>query len=1213
MSGLNLVDYQKRRALARINAFMYNDDQVLDIGGQGEYLSGRFLKQTHKLPGGERLYYVESNTSRPPELIWKTTQKRITVAIQYGLYKPVSLVGRVMYQCGQYNKSKVKRLVKHAVMDKNHEIKRKLMEWTQGRLDLYQNHIDPYINAYNETETLQENKVRLIQSLDQHMSDLTVLVESLDSYEGQDRYSLSKDHRILVKYKVSITDEIRDLHLFKTNAGLLGESNFRSMLKWTGLRSIGMLLRKQLYRILITAQMLNQNLTTMRGDFNSAIEDALYELRHDNPDHHNPITPAQRGEFSQNRDEVVYVNARSVVGDSASDLANFAMMAYAVSGGFPLNFQLGTFKNKGVARSRFPKWVGFRRNEALGDYRLGYLATAIESAVNLLFSPIDFFGALYRGRAVKYFSVLRRPLTNALFGCCCIPCLDCYPQFHQMDCYATLEAKILSNAIPFAARIGVLAREVIRGLALSSFKGFWSGFEDALGHLVAICGNDARHGHYYNFSATHRASLNVVREVFNPIVQATNARNYKLTTNPAIRYKEQPKDPREASLVHSEQPSPASYGATAPAAPDVKPLLAEAFPQMGYHSTGLLNTMTNGLKSFVDLFEHHIFAKHPFAGLLFTVAYTAGAMAVMNPKLAKSLLGGQYVEFSQNLGNFAAHGNASSAIASGFIQAKVVACTFELMLHGADSWMVKGARIFKNDPGVFIAYTSLAIGFGYLLAYKANIPWLSKHLKDDIGSFAPLALGFAGLKVGVVLLEAFIVETESGFELNPEVDFERVLFDVVNKIKQASPEPGSLTPQEEAELKTLARSMLSTARTSVGGLAKAKTSEAFKTQMQRIRILSSLAENAKVLPLLPSVHKRDVCELVDRYFPVHTARSLKSMVYPKPHRSMMGAFFYNLITYPFLILRTILSPFSGSWRPLFDLKERVLDDLTSTVTAFATVASILSDIFLDRIWRVLFDLIFNALFSRLEVGFCKVMGSKPSHYASNMTYSASLVWSHLREWVMQAAYWPVFKLQARQMVKRPDLALTEAMMVYTHASIREFAHAQENITPFEEQQDYQRRQSGQPKIKRLSDGARKIVGAPSTVIMNPATAAVLFRAKVIDDEVKPAGSRRQRASSILERGGYNHESKASRSRVEEMMMNLRDIQITARPFFKPSQMLSTSCFNHCCRNHEPDNGCMVRSCYSLTTTVEDGAALFRCVKDEAIHREKSLSGMFVGV
>ncbi len=63
----------------------------------------------------------------------------------------------------------------------------------------------------------------------------------------------------------------------------------------------------------------------------------------------------------------------------------------------------------------------------------------------------------------------------------------------------------------------------------------------------------------------------------------------------------------------------------------------------------ILNAAVRGGDEFVSLFMHNIYTKHPFAGVLFSLAFAAGGFAILAPGFV-SFLPSQYLWFSNQLG-----------------------------------------------------------------------------------------------------------------------------------------------------------------------------------------------------------------------------------------------------------------------------------------------------------------------------------------------------------------------------------------------------------------------------------------------------------------------------------------------------------------------------------------------------------------------------------
>lgn len=1227
MSAFDQRVLQKEKSNSLVNAFALTDYEHLNLRGHSEMFEGEFKKHVFTLSEGQRLFLTTSNTTRPVTLVWKLPQRIMKEAIANGLYKPVSLVGRVLFQLGQYNRAQRKRMFMYRLTDKQYQVKGKLMAWTQERVRFYQQHWDKFVNNYDNFAKATDFRVTLTQICDRHIANLQEMIVALDEDETKPVFRRNKKEAgLLVKYKECIFEEQRALHKLKGRIESMLEVNLRQFLTWTGGDSLGSFIRINMTRAILTAQKLNQNLSYLRGDFNSACEDAIEEIQNDEPDHHNPISDDQRGIFTPNKDEFIYMSAEDVGATSLEDQVNFVMMAYILSGSSGLDPQTAQFGVVRVKRTQMPKALSFMRNHQLDDFRPSYVAMGVDSFVNALFTiiPIDLIGGLYRGRAVKYARTVRGPLQGALLhalSCCgyCQP--NTSVPIDKKDSFAALEKQLYRQAAPFGARVGVLLRQMFKNISLKPAGSLYQGFAEMVAQVFDIWGGDLAHGHQSNIDAAHRDQMRdvegVFKSIFREIEQKHQKRDQALSQLQALDQQRQKQSEDYRREVQT-------YGSTSmTSAPTTEEILhpkirAIAIPQMSYRSDGLLCAAANGLKSFSDLFEHHVFTKHPFAGLLFTTAYAGGALAVLQPNWVQPFLGEHYVRFSQNLGSAAASGSASSAIASGFLQAKMAAATFELMIHGADSWLVKGAKYLKDDPAAFITYTSMAIGFGALLAYQVNIPWLSSHLREDVGTFKPLALGFAGLKVGVLLVESLMSDQAALLDLDNLAKFNLTLQQTISLIKQRVQGGQQLTPEEKGELERIAPMMLSKVKNAQGALHKAKSSPMYCAQAERVALLNKLARYPSELPHLPRYMRRSLVELIDMHFNAEEARNLRGMVYPQVRRSLLGLIFYNTLSLVGLLLRVVFSPLSGTWRPLKELKERLLNDTTSTLTALWIVGSLLFNV-IDRFFRVVFDITFNSILARGESILSRVFHQKPCHQIAALSYAVSFQMMAFRERFTQIGWAPIYALQRRVTVKRPDLAFSQLMAVHTHALVNAFANAQRVKTPQELAVDDTRCSSGLPKLPHAADHGYQTVSA-STVTMNPATAEAIKRVTVRDytAETKTGMQREERvagmAAEAADLTAPRRPSRTSQTAIVALMRQLDPIKLTASPFFRGSADTNTTCCEMCLKNHHRGSSCIKRTCESMAGCSNNTAYLYRqCVTSKVKNTTDRLDANFVGV
>jgi hypothetical protein len=273
----------------------------------------------------------------------------------------------------------------------------------------------------------------------------------------------------------------------------------------------------------------------------------------------------------------------------------------------------------------------------------------------------------------------------------------------------------------------------------------------------------------------------------------------------------------------------------------------------------ILTAMTRGLNDFGSFFAHNIYAKDPVAGLLFTAAYGVGAGA-----LTSSIFGSGYVNWFSNFSHTMGSSNVAAVIAGGSTQAEVFAMAWDGVAHGPSGFAMNALYQCGEDPLTVGAYFVAAYGLGYILANGIAghpIPWLSEHLRADLGTVPEAGYPIVGAKVVVMLYEALVTARA---EDNPQ--------------PQLSEDGTGLADPSQPFL------------------------EKHQLIIDRFRLVHWLSTNANVLPKLAPKQSFAVSRQIDALFNKADSESLHKLVYPKAHTSIA----FKLLSLPLSYIPAIL-------------------------------------------------------------------------------------------------------------------------------------------------------------------------------------------------------------------------------------------------------------------------------------------------------------------
>ena len=959
----------------------------------------KFCKETCSLDNDQLLQIIKSvtNPSKPKELIWITNRATFSKAAPHGMIPPSSLLGQVIYFLGKYRLATLKRAAFANVKDKHIGIKNQLLGYVFEALEILKP-VERLTNTYDPMKTPDENRQCFMDVLLAAQEQVSKLIEEITRLPlplgEKDADCFKKFFRHLALLQEAMGEKY--LEAENCSEKLEVQALFSSM----GMSSIGYFLRKQIAGILSITQELNQNLTTLRGDLHSYIEEALFALNHHKPDWHNRILPEHQGDYvlEGNGAELVLIRASDYGITDSAGLVDFALSAAFLSHSGNLIMDASKLNSSQAA-----KWQTYGH----GPWRPaspGLINTIAKSIKNLTLAPFNFLKGLALGEVEPVLAT----------GIC-----ESSSAQNNIDLFNMLE-NLSIDSMPLGLGAGMALHRVFKNIAESSWSGIKEGLREFLGQIADGFTTDYRHG-YKKRDLEFRKELSDITKVF----ASAQAKKEELLDQ---------KHRADIAVFSAQIPVLEDDFEEAPLSP-VKILHASKLAS--YHPDGLLPALAEGGRSFYDLFDRNLFAKHSFISFVFLVTYGAGALAVMAPELLKSYIGSgssaeTFVSLSQTIGNAFANGAFSSAIAAGFTEAKIASGLLELLLHGTDSWIFKAGRNIRRNLSEYLIYTLGAVGFGWLIAEKASVPWLSQHLHDDAGTVPFLAYGFAGLKIALILAHALTAKDH-----HEKLDLKPEMFSIHAKKIIESGKKSPLTADERYALKNILPQEFDCAEvsdnrhrigeSSAQPIARIKEAEPY---LKRLGILKRLVAYQTILPtaLLTRQDKRDIAELVRGNFDKETAEYLCQIIYPVKQRSLIGQTIHMALVYPGAIFRLMLSPLSGSGRPWEDLKVKLERDLSSNLTAILDIGSIFMNI-LDRLVRTPMDLLVNEVIARIEYGFFA------SHHVSSFAYGISQHCHGFKEKLGQCFYALIYALQKRQ--TRPELqaVIKEGWAENTHQAL----------------------------------------------------------------------------------------------------------------------------------------------------------------------------------
>ncbi|MDP3559025.1 MAG: hypothetical protein Q8R79_01560, partial [Legionellaceae bacterium] len=317
------------------------------------------------------------------------------------------------------------------------------------------------------------------------------------------------------------------------------------------------------------------------------------------------------------------------------------------------------------------------------------------------------------------------------------------------------------------------------------------------------------------------------------------------------------------------------------------PIASPAYILSPGEQNDILTAMIRGLQGFSDFFTHEIYAKDPFAGVLFSLAYTAGALTLFLPNAASFMFGKAYVDWMTSFSGALGAGQLGGTIAGGSTQAQAFALTSDLLMHGPSSHTAKAFQGVLKDPLTIGAYFGAAYGLGFALA---NIPGLEDHIKGELGSVPETGFPLVGGKGAILLYEMLHtpgVEATTAMKFSTADDLVKKSMSTEDLIKK------SVDPKF------------------VEGIIQSLNGDA-KRALEQYRLVSWLATHRPYLEYLDDDTHFALLRQINAVFPERAAAEAikKYLIVEKP-RSIAFQILAIPLSYIPAIFRCLLAPFLG--------------------------------------------------------------------------------------------------------------------------------------------------------------------------------------------------------------------------------------------------------------------------------------------------------------
>ncbi|QDP71993.1 hypothetical protein FOG18_05105 [Legionella israelensis] len=932
-----------------------------------------YTKKEEKLDRAGAIHFIKKN-GKTESFVWHATPHALKEATRYGLLPVESPTAKAIAALGQYRQRVLNRAYGRGIVSNKYKEKEELVNFAQNSMEALLN-LERLVNTFNPSAGIENEKIRIKASIKKSIKELQQQKNSISDRIYLTKYDKEASKKISRFYeeKINILQALQE-EVEKSKK----PEKLKELLKPTGSSSIMTLVKTMSMATILKMQELNQNITysrsaksLLRGDLNNACEDALKELRDYEADPHNFILPEHQGLYPDNGDTIA-VDFGHLGHDEKKIKSTLQAILAIDRTGIKLDF---TSYDQRLRQTRFTKWqtngsAGFTIKRMAAGIANLITGTVFGLAVDL---PLGFLVSLLTLGKYKLPSLASQLTIKVDTGAPenkKIKDLYQHWSFTQYSAGAILGQKI-------GAFIGNTFFDVFTGLRMSVQNMKWKGLDEFVTDFqTGFWGGDHS-----------KKSEDIISQAKNEFVRLREIRETFLYT---IREKEQEviteKPVNEASTITQSSR-----------------VLADVPYHLGSGEwQDIFNASCSGIKAVNDTFVHHIHAKHPFTGLIFTASYAAGGLAVLAPGLV-SFLPHSYIAFSQTLGNMMAKGNISSAIASGFTQAKLFSATFEAVLHGGDSWLATGAKQFEKNPANTLVYGALAVGLGYTLANVLDVPFLSEYIKDDVGTAPYVGWAFAGGKIALLLVDLFEARESKADVENLTSSLDMMLKE---QFPQAAPETIETYKKKLLHDKSIELNLRQQKEKGEQQLSQVPSME-----VKRLQFMQMLTEHQDLLPELENKNKRDLLLLARHLFEGMEnkeafLKGLKDAFYPQSEKSIFSRTITIITNYIPLLVRCLLSPVSASLQPWRDLRDKLAKDVTRIPHGLGRLTTMFSRTLVRVGLRSPADVIANEILARGD-GFIR----NNQHSISSGTYAVSECYEKMAERLRQGASTPVDEMR----------------------------------------------------------------------------------------------------------------------------------------------------------------------------------------------------------
>lgn len=875
----------------------------------------------------------------PSFYVWRTSPQNISKAIRQGLIEYDALTTKAISALGTYHHAVNSRAYESGIISDKHQAKISLLNYCQSNIEALQclerqiNRAPPLFKA--------PSREYLIDCLNQYQADLTKNLAELFKHKADFAHTDSDFERSNLSHHQSQLQAAKQLiEIIKSQPNLAYLLQAEAP---TGLLSF---IKTQILNEVRQVQLHNQNITYsghskswLRGCLNDVCEDAIKVVNDYVLDYHNPILAEHQGHFETKPDALVSISFESIKENPR--LFKQTLMAVCqieqldlISKDKDNHYQLKLCNGSHTPLQQTPytKWSAANANGYYA-YRVLFwlwnvfsgivLGLAIDLPVGLLFG---LSGNKMKSIAHKaQLSIKNSSFYHTHFG-------YLFSLF-QPTKYA-LGTLVGLKVITFFKNLG---QDLLKSASTSAKQyklELWDNLiaDYRIGHQPAVSTTSLLKQLSDEFKALKQNHQHIEEDILNKAPAS-----YQNYSPPTTRYQQ------------AKQPYPLNDG----------------------EWMDLSNSVAHGFQMFSSALTHPIHTKNPFLGLLFCSTYFVTGLSILNPN-AVSFLPNWFVNHCNNLAKALAKGKMTGAAGASSMQSQLTVSSLEACLNGNASWLATGSKLFESDPSKVLVYMTLSVSLGALIAFKLNIPIISKAIREDLGKVPIPSLGVAGAKLGFLFVHLL---EEREHPINRE-QAKLSQEQVKRYIRENAAE--SFDEQQLATLTELFTNLLN----NPAQVDKLINGINLSKEDQRQAFLAFLKQQQYYLAHLSPMSKRLIQDKVKALFPqqAQIQLSIEKQLYPETHQSILTVTILTPLNYIPLIFRCLTTPITHSTAPFIDLYHKTQKDLTRLLNAAASFSHSVASLF-KVFSKMLFEIIFNEVLARAESHL-----TKDKHHIASSNY-----------------------------------------------------------------------------------------------------------------------------------------------------------------------------------------------------------------------------------